>query len=142
MWRDTSRLYKCPIPYKTITYHLLAYGDDFVIPLFLLYLLVGLLNKSFCFSPIPIYLFIQFLYQYGLMDSYFTKLVIIHYHIYFDVQTFLIWPVGAHQAGSSVFTILCPLPLRSGSPRCPRSMFYFPIPPQEAAFSPSQAPYF
>lgn len=40
------------------------------------------------------------------MDSYFTKLAIIHYYIHFDVQSLPIWPMGAHQAGSAVLLIL------------------------------------
>ena len=48
--------------------------------------------------PRLIYLLTQFLYQYGLMDSHFTQLVITHCHTYFDNQLLPIWPVGAHQA--------------------------------------------
>ena len=48
--------------------------------------------------PRLICLLTQFLYQYGLMDSHFTQLVITHCHAYFDVQLIPICPLGAHQA--------------------------------------------
>lgn len=61
------------------------------------------------------------------MDSYLTKLVITHYHIYFDVQILSVWPAGAHRAGSSVFLILGSL--------CSRSMLYFLCPSQVYSLS-------
>lgn len=59
--------------------------------------------------PRLIYLLTQFLYQYGLMDSHFTQLVITHCHTYFDDQLLPIWPVGAHQADTLTLLIIWPL---------------------------------
>ena len=59
--------------------------------------------------PRLIYLLTQFLYQYGLMDSHFTQLVITHCHTYFDNQLLPIWPVGAHQADPLTLLIIWPL---------------------------------
>ena len=55
-------------------------NSGFLLPLFFLHLLVGinLLEAAFS-SP---YLFV-YLYQYGLMDSYYIQWVVIHY--YYDL---------------------------------------------------------
>lgn len=92
---------KYPVPHQMFTYPVLPYMGDFTTLPFLLYVVVGLLSKSFVLDPPNLYLCIQFLYHAGLTNSYFTQWVVTHCHIYFDIQLLPVWPVGAHQAGSS-----------------------------------------
>lgn len=108
---------------SSANFHLpeLAYVDS-VTPSFLFYLLVDLLNKSFC-SSLPnlfIYLFNSYISRH--FGCLLYKIGYNPLPIYFDVEILPVWPVGGHPTGSATLLILWPFPLLSGSTRYSRPM--------------------
>lgn len=115
---------------------------DPVPPSFLFYLLVDLLNKSFC-SPSPIYLCIYSIpISVETLDSYFTKLVIIHYLFILMLKFSQLDQWEAIQQAPPLFWFFDHSPCFLAQQDIPGPRCSLPVPARYVAFSPSRTPYF
>lgn len=115
---------------------------DPVPPSFLFCLLVDLLNKSFC-SPSPIYLCIYSIpMSVETLDSYFTKLVIIHYLFILMLKFSQFDQWEAIQQALPLFWFFDHSPCFLAQQDIPGPRCSLPVPARYVAFSPSHTPYF